>query len=65
MHGVERSRRGQDLHASHRSADEEGVYRTAGDDYLTEIISEGGEKLGKSGFMPSFKTTLSGEQIGT
>jgi len=34
------------------------------DDYLTEIISEGGEKLGKSGFMPSFKTTLSGEQIG-
>jgi len=33
------------------------------DDYLATVITEGGEAVGKSGFMPSWKTTLSKEDI--
>ena len=33
------------------------------DEYLTLFIAEGGEALGKSAFMPSWKTTLSKQDI--
>jgi mono/diheme cytochrome c family protein len=33
------------------------------DEYLAEVISEGGAAAGKSGFMPSWKTTLSPQDI--
>ena len=33
------------------------------DDYLTLIIAEGGEAIGKSAFMPSWKTALSKDDI--
>jgi len=33
------------------------------DEYLTMIIAEGGEAVGKSAFMPSWKTTLSKQDI--
>src|SRR5262249_40173909 len=33
------------------------------DEYLAEVISEGGPVVGKSGFMPSWKTTLSQQDI--
>jgi mono/diheme cytochrome c family protein len=34
------------------------------DDYLATVIAEGGEAMGKSAFMPSWKTTLSKQDIG-
>jgi mono/diheme cytochrome c family protein len=33
------------------------------DSYLTTVIEEGGEATGKSGFMPSWKTTLTEQDI--
>jgi cytochrome c oxidase cbb3-type subunit III len=33
------------------------------DEYLATVIAEGGEAVGKSGFMPSWKTTLSKQDI--
>jgi mono/diheme cytochrome c family protein len=33
------------------------------DSYLASVIAEGGEAMGKSAFMPSWKTTLSGGDI--
>ena len=33
------------------------------DEYLTMVIAEGGEAIGKSAFMPSWKTTLSKQDI--
>jgi mono/diheme cytochrome c family protein len=33
------------------------------DEYLTTVIMEGGAATGKSGFMPSWKTTLSEQDI--
>jgi mono/diheme cytochrome c family protein len=33
------------------------------DEYLAEVISEGGAAVGKSGFMPSWKTTLPQQDI--
>ena len=33
------------------------------DSYLEAIIAEGGEAFGKSAYMPSFKTTLSNQDI--
>jgi mono/diheme cytochrome c family protein len=33
------------------------------DDYLAAVIAEGGAAAGKSAFMPSWKTTLSGQDI--
>jgi mono/diheme cytochrome c family protein len=33
------------------------------DDYLAMVIAEGGEAVGKSAFMPSWKTTLSKQDI--
>jgi len=33
------------------------------DEYLATVIAEGGEAIGKSGFMPSWKTTLSKQDI--
>jgi mono/diheme cytochrome c family protein len=33
------------------------------DSYLMAIVAEGGEAFGKSAYMPSFKTTLSSQDI--
>jgi mono/diheme cytochrome c family protein len=33
------------------------------DSYLQSIVAEGGEAFGKSAYMPSFKTTLSSQDI--
>jgi mono/diheme cytochrome c family protein len=33
------------------------------DEYLEEVIAEGGAAVGKSGYMPSWKTTLSKQDI--
>lgn len=40
-----------------------GYIETLPDEYLEGVISEGGEMAGKSAFMPSWKTTLSEQDI--
>jgi mono/diheme cytochrome c family protein len=42
---------------------QKGYIENLPDDYLTSVIAEGGAALGKSGFMPSWKTTLSEKDI--
>ena len=40
-----------------------GYIELLDDEYLETVIAEGGEAIGKSGFMPSWKTTLSKQDI--
>jgi mono/diheme cytochrome c family protein len=42
---------------------QKGYIESLPDDYLALVIAEGGAAVGKSGFMPSWKTTLSEKQI--
>jgi mono/diheme cytochrome c family protein len=40
-----------------------GYIETLPDEYLADVIAEGGAAAGKSAFMPSWKTTLSQQDI--
>lgn len=40
-----------------------GYVETLPDEYLEAVIAEGGAAAGKSGFMPSWKSTLSSQDI--
>jgi len=40
-----------------------GYIETLPDDYLSDVISEGGAAAGKSAYMPSWKTTLTQQDI--
>jgi mono/diheme cytochrome c family protein len=40
-----------------------GYIETVPDEYLAAVIGEGGLAVGKSGYMPSWKTTLSEQDI--
>ena len=40
-----------------------GYIETMPDEYLSAVIMEGGAAVGKSGYMPSWKTTLSEQDI--
>ena len=58
------TRRRQELHAARGSADaQRDTPSCLEDSYLQAIVAEGGEAFGKSAYMPSFKTTLSSQDI--
>jgi mono/diheme cytochrome c family protein len=40
-----------------------GYIETMPDEYLSAVITEGGAAVGKSGYMPSWKTTLTEQDI--
>src|SRR5882757_4065164 len=40
-----------------------GYIETVPDEYLADVIAEGGLAVGKSGYMPSWKTTLTQQDI--
>jgi mono/diheme cytochrome c family protein len=42
---------------------QKGYIEELPDDYLAQVIAEGGPAAGKSGFMPSWKTTLTPQDI--